>query len=68
MPPVVVKTVLQYPPRPSPDVLSCSPDVMAPDAMLDGELFEWGEAERISGSDCRAKLGALREWIDKWPR
>jgi len=67
-PPVVVQTINQYPPHPSPEALTCLDDVPAPDAKLDGELFEWGESERIAGSDCRGKLSAIREWIGMWPK
>jgi hypothetical protein len=67
-PPVVTKTVNVYPQRPGDDALTCLPDVKAPDALLDGELFDWGESERVAGSDCRDKLEALRKWILGWPK
>jgi hypothetical protein len=57
----------------APDALECLNEVIVPeeltrDGARDAQAAAYGEAQRLAGADCRAKLDSLRALVTTWPR
>src|SRR5215510_5486251 len=63
--PPEIRTRYEYPEIPA-EVLSCLAEPIAPNARTDVEFALWAQAVREAGSDCRAKLDAIRDLAAMW--
>src|SRR5262245_2902654 len=55
------------------DMLNCLDESIVPEELTkegarDNQAAAFGEANRIAGADCRAKLGQVRALVATWPR
>ena len=65
--PPEIRTQYEYPVIPA-DALACLREPTAPEASTDVELALWAQALREAGSDCRARLDAIRNLVATWDR
>lgn len=67
-PPQIIPEIHNIYPSVPANLLICADEPTVPDILTDVDAAQFTEAVRMAGAACRGNLGALKAFVDSWPK